>query len=97
MGGMQKDAERLQELAFTQNVAPALRATHLLEDARIAQDRLKDCTDAAMQPLAEQWKALDTAHNRATLRHDDDLQEQYGALIFNTEATVQQALRRAHG
>ena len=91
MDGLRQDAAKLQELAFSPAVAPALRSEHLLHDAVLAQARLKGCMAASMLPLQARWKALDSAHNRSALRHDDDLQGQYGALIFDTEVAAAQA------
>ena len=91
MGGLQQDSARLQELAFSPAVAAPVRTGHLLNAAHTAQMRLKTCTDAAVLPLQERWKTLDTAHNRAALRHDDDLQEQYRTLVFETEAAAAKA------
>ena len=43
MTQLQHNAERLQELAFSPDMTPAVRTSHLLNDASIAQSRLKTC------------------------------------------------------
>ena len=127
MTALQHDAERLQELAFTPEMAPAVRTSHLLNDARIAQSRLKACTveqapkapapwlssafrsarrpapgaaaspPGPLQGLQLRWRGLDTARNRAALRRDDDLQEQYATLMNETETAVTQACGQPAG
>ncbi|MEZ2347929.1 tetratricopeptide repeat protein [Terriglobus sp. RCC_193] len=93
MSTMQQNAERLQALMLSHDVASPLRAEHLLEAAQIAVTRVNGCLErhagqADMLQLQVQWKALDTAKNRAALRHDDDVQDQYRTAIFNTERTA---------
>ncbi|AFL88096.1 hypothetical protein Terro_1803 [Terriglobus roseus DSM 18391] len=88
LNGMHDDAARLQELAFSPVVPPALRSAHLLSDSVIALNRFKTCTDPSLMPLQTRWKALNTPQNRAALRHDDDVQLQYANLIFETEITA---------
>ena len=98
MTNLQKDSERLQELSFGSDVPLMVRMSHLLNDGRIAQSRLQSCVtpaaSASMQPssplapLQSQWNDLNSAKNRAALRHDEDLQEQYASLIFETEGTA---------
>lgn len=93
MSAMQENAERLQALALSHNVPSQVRADHLREASRIAMARVDGCLakhagQADMMQLQTQWKALDTAKNRAELRHDDDLQDQYRQLIFNTERSA---------
>jgi tetratricopeptide (TPR) repeat protein len=88
-------SERLQDLAMSHEVPSALRGTHVLQNARLAQERLKACVQknginadsitADLEPLQTRWKAADTAANRSVLRHDDDIQDQYAALIYDTE------------
>ncbi|SEC64441.1 tetratricopeptide repeat protein [Terriglobus roseus] len=91
LSGLHEDAARLVELAFSPDAAPTLRVSHLLSDVRIAMNRFKMCADPSLPPLQAQWKSLDTVHNRAALRHDDDLQAQYGNLIFQTETATAKA------
>jgi tetratricopeptide (TPR) repeat protein len=93
MGKLNSNAARLQELLVNQDVPPAIRTAHLLDDAHIAQDRLKNCMTQASDstPYAQlqtQWKDLDSAKNRAALRHDEELQDQYRSLIFDTESAT---------
>lgn len=91
LSSLHEDAVKLQELAFSNAVSPSLRAVHLLSDVRLVLNRFKTCSDTTVAPYQARWKALDTVHNRAALRHDEDLQAQYGALIFETEAVVARA------
>lgn len=86
--GLQQDADRLQELALSPALSPALRTAHLLSDSEIALRRFKSCTDPSLEPLQARWKALNTPKNRNSLRHDDDLQLQYENLIFETEKSA---------
>jgi tetratricopeptide (TPR) repeat protein len=91
---MQRDADRLQELAFSHDATAAVRSNHLLNDMRIAEARLKSCAAAdedkaaALADVQAQWKTLDTAKNRDALRHDDDVQAQFATLIFASEAAA---------
>jgi len=93
MSAMQENAERLQALVLSHNVPSQMRADHLLEASRITMARMNACLaqhagQADMTQLQTQWKALDTAKNRAALRHDDDVQDQYRQLIFKTERSA---------
>jgi len=100
MSTLRENAVRLQVLAFGKELPSAQRAAHLLDDAKLAQARMKSCAEShadAMQPLQEKWKALDTDKHRAALRQDGDLQEEFGALVFETEMTAAQACGAATG
>ncbi len=102
LGKMRQDAARLQELAFSQGVPAAERAAHMLADALIVQQRLTSClalkadggaeeSAPGLQSLQDRWKQMDTAKNRAALRRDDDLQDGYTGLIWETENVMAQA------
>jgi tetratricopeptide (TPR) repeat protein len=91
LSGLHEDAVKLQELAFSPVIAPSLRSTHLLSGTGIVMNRFKTCLNVALAPLQARWKVLDTTHNRAALRRDEDLQTQYGNLIFETEAAAAKA------
>jgi tetratricopeptide (TPR) repeat protein len=93
MTALQQNAGRIQELAFSNEVKQPVRTVHLLEGARIAKARLKACAaqnaaEVALQELQGQWATLDSAKNRSALRHDDDLQAQFSALIYETETSA---------
>jgi tetratricopeptide (TPR) repeat protein len=93
MSALQQNADRLQALVLSHDVPSQTRADHLLKASRIAMARANGCLAQSagqtdMAQLLAQWKALDTARNRAALRHDDDVQDQYRELIFNTERSA---------
>jgi len=91
---MKEDAGRLSELAVSHDIPSDERAAHLLLDGRIAASSLKTCIAkqaekvGALTELQAAWKQFDTANKRAQLRHDDDVQDGYRALIFSTEQAV---------
>lgn len=103
METMQQNAERLQALAMSHDLPSQLRADHLVQGARIATARIMSCmaksdtADAALNSLQGQWDALNTAKNRVALRHDDDLQDQYRALVFTSEKTAVSSCGAATG
>ncbi len=99
MSGLQGNAITLQQLSFDREIPQPVRTMHLLEDVHRAQARLKACLGessvpptaegvATLQPLQARWRELDSARNRKALRFDDDLQQQYGTLLNNTEDAV---------
>jgi len=94
METMQQNAERLQALAMSHDLPSQLRADHLMQGARIATARITSCmaksdaVNATLNSLQQQWDALNTAKNRAALRHDDDLQDQYRSLVFASETAA---------
>jgi tetratricopeptide (TPR) repeat protein len=101
---MQHHAERLVELSFSHDLPSAVRAQHLLEDAHIAQARVAECLKSLkpdqiepVETVQTSWKALDSAQNRAALRHDDDLQDRYRDLIFASEGAATTACGAAKG
>jgi tetratricopeptide (TPR) repeat protein len=103
MESMQQNAERLQALAMSHDLPSQLRSDHLIQGARIATARITSCmaksdtANATLNSLQQQWEALNTAKNRASLRHDDDLQDQYRALVFASEKAAVIACGAATG
>lgn len=103
MEAMQQNAERLQALAMSHDLPSQLRADHLLQGARIAAARVMSCmaksdtANPALNSLQQQWETLNTAQNRAALRHDDDLQDQYRSLVFASEKAAVSACGAATG
>jgi tetratricopeptide (TPR) repeat protein len=85
---LEANALKLQQIAFSPSMPPSLRSAHLLSDLGVVQARLKTCTAPSMQSFETRWKTLDTPHNRGALRHDEELQTEYGALIFETESAA---------
>ena len=94
---MRHDADRLQELAASLDLALSVRVAHLQDDGHIAQARLKACiaqqasvpADAgALKPFEVRWKTLASPKIHNALLHDDDLRSQFAAFIDDTEDAV---------
>ncbi len=96
---MDKEARRLEELAFSPNLPNHERAEHLLLGKAIAQARFNSCSaqlgnasqqQVAMLELKLRWKAAEHISLR-TLEDDETLQESLSALIGDTEILASRA------
>ena len=96
MTQMRDDASRLQQLAFDPQLSTPVRVERLANAAHRAQTTLNACVLQGTAPgggllpaLQQRWKTLDTAKNRSQLRRDDDMQQQFSSLIYDTVTAVQ--------
>jgi tetratricopeptide (TPR) repeat protein len=103
-----QDARRIQQLTLNRDQPATQRAEHILEAAKIAQDRLRNClsapnsspkNDPLLDDLTVRWMAVQP-NSRTSLRtvlENASAQDNFTELIYSTEQGTVQACGQPSG
>jgi tetratricopeptide (TPR) repeat protein len=96
---MAESAERLLDLALSQDLSPDERTEHILFASRVARARLNSCSlhfnsageiPLSLQDIKSRWKAVSGVANRKTLIENPEYRDRMVKLIYDIELQTRQ-------